>query len=128
MSSAKRGRSQSEMETSLVEFGEESLENNEGVWPRFTSRAHLRSRVQREVFVRSCGEDTDCPRSVCWKMWNEMFGLRDASAERLTRLWHHSWRTSDAVFTSSRSDPPVRDGLSKELIVNWHGLLGQGKR
>ena len=43
------------------------------------SRGYLHSSVRREVFVRACSEDTECPPRHCCKL-KAMYGLRDARA------------------------------------------------
>ena len=44
------------------------------------SRAHLHSPVRREIYVRACKEDLNCPVGSCWKLLKAMYGLRDAGA------------------------------------------------
>jgi hypothetical protein len=44
------------------------------------SRAHLHSPIRRDVFVKACKEDVDCPEGYCWKLLKAMYGLRDAGA------------------------------------------------
>ena len=44
------------------------------------SRAHLHSPVRREIYVRACKEDLNCPAGCCWKLGKAMHGTRDAGA------------------------------------------------
>ena len=117
------------------------------------SRAHLHSPIRREVFVKACREDHECPEGHCWRLLKAMYGLRDAGAcfdkrveEIMEELGYRVGRFSPCLYYNVKSMVVVfRHGddfvvlgrradvkefaaqLGEKLIVKERGTLGPRK-
>ena len=122
-------------------------------WLLSWTRAHLHSPIRREVFIKACKEDDECPDGHCWKLLKAMYGLRDAgaafdkkvevssesmgykvglfspclcySSATKVRSFRHG---DDFVVLGTRAGVKgYSDELGKHLIVKVRGTLGPRK-
>ena len=114
------------------------------------SRAHLHSPIRRDVYMKACKEDIECPVGHCWKLLKAMYGLRDAGAafDRKVEVSSESMGCKVGLFSPCLCYNPATkvrsfrhgddfvvlgsragvknysDELGKHLIVKVRGTLG----